>query len=213
MQNLDVFLTRLMPHVPTCPRPLARQAIVDAAVDFCNETGVITYTTDPTLTEVGVDTYYLDLPKYTTVERIQRAWLDGAPLGIGPLAMHDNVRSYQAVPGDQNGTPRYVTVREPDTVALIPAPDKADTPLVLSVITRPTQDAKQLDDQLFFRWRDGVIAGAIVRICTTPGQSYSDANRAAMAQGNWMTQLNRARIEARRGPLGGSLSVRMNPFA
>lgn len=213
MTPVDSFLTRLMPQVPTCPRPLARQALVDAAMEFCTETGVISYITDPAYTVVGQETYYPDLPKYTDMDRVEKAWLDTNPLRVGPLALHDNVRSYQAVSTDLPGRPQVVTVREPNTVALLPAPDTADLPLVLRVITRPTQDAKQLDDQLFFRWRDGVIAGAIVRIATVPGQSYSDAARASVAMGTWLTQLNRAKIEAQRGPLGGTLAVRMRPFA
>lgn len=212
MQSLDAFLTRLMPQVPTCPRPLARQALVDSAVDFCDETGVIKYITFPQLTEVGVDTYYPDTPKYTEVQRYMRAWLDKKPLGIGPMALHDNVRSYVEQPTEPNGSPQIITSREPGSISLIPAPDTAGQQLVLQVLIRPTHNAKQLDDALFFQWRDAVIAGAIVRICTTPGQPYSDANRASVAAGVWNTQLNRAKIDAARGEMGGSLSVRMRSF-
>lgn len=213
MLSLDVFLPRIMPQAISCPEPLAKMHLVDAAIEFCEGTGVVRHTTYPLNTVAGTATYDLDIPVDTELDRVRIVWLDRRPLSVLARGNNQHVSAHSPDVTTQPGSPFVVSVVEPNTITLTPPPSVADLQLVAHVSLRPKRSATKLDDSLYNRWLDAVVAGTLVRICSTPGQPYTDPNQVARYSAILAKQTGLARVEANRGQMGGPLSVQMHPIA
>lgn len=188
-----------------------RLHLVDAAIQFCEETGVVRFTTDPLLTVAGQATYDLDIPGNTQLDRVHNVWVDGRPLRTPATAGADLLDAFTSTPAVV-GSPAFVTVIEPNTITLVSPPKDSGQSLVVHASLRPTRGASQLDDDLYSRWIDAVVAGTLVRICATPGQPYTDVNQVMRYSSQYTKEANRARIEANRGRMAGPTAVRSRPF-
>ena len=213
MQLLDVFLPRIMPQAISCPEPLVKMHLVDAAIEFCERTGVVQYTTPPTMTVADTATYELDIPSGTQLDRVRIVWLNGRPINVMSRGNNQHVSAHSLDVVAQSGAPWGASVVEPNSITLTPPPATSDIQLVAYVSLRPTRAALKLDDSLYDRWLDAVAAGTLVRICATPGQPYTDPNQVARYGAILAQQTGLARVEANRGHMGGPLSVQMHPIA
>lgn len=205
-------MPRLAPYVVGVAEPLAHQALVDAAIQFCEETGVIRLTTDPVPTVAGQALYDIDLPTGVALSRILKVWVNDALVYAAPEAATDDPRGLSQLATSSPGSPLAAVSLEPATVALVPAPDTSGVSLMVRAATRPTRVAKVLDDELYNRWCDAIVAGATYRLCAVPGQPFSDPGQAQRAEGVFWQQVNRAKVHSSRGPMGGVLAVRQRPF-
>lgn len=216
MQPLDAFMSRLMPQVRGCPAPLAEQALVDAAIEFCEETGVVRATTDPIPLIAGQATYDVDTPSGTEIVRVIRAWSGKRLLALAPAAAASSVYPFATSVGSDappTGDPVTLLVTDRQTVTLYPTPDKAVEKLTLRVATRPQRGATRLEDALLYDWAEAVVSGALFRLASTSGQAFSDAALAQAAFARFWFFVNRARIEANRARVSGPVAVAGRPLA
>jgi len=70
-----------------------------------------------------------------------------------------------------------------------------------------------VDDELFERWVDAVVDGAIARITRLPDQPYSDINYSNMMMRSADEKTVRASNEAGYGRIRGNTAVKMRPLA
>ena len=204
MQSLEKFLPRLLPQVPGCPHPLALQSLLDSAIEFCEETGAIQVTCELQPIEVGVPDYDTDTPVGTEIARLLSVTVRGRALHLAAHPPH---------PGD-GGHPRIAYVNEDGGVSLFPTPGPdSDGNIAIRLCTRPTRDAKSLDNMLYSKWLEAITAGALYRLASTPGQPFTDMALAAASLGKFLYYLNRGRIEARRGSAAVDIRVHNQPFA
>ena len=212
MVPLDAFMSRLMPSAPGAPDPLVRQALVDAAIQFCELTGIARFTSDPVPTVAGVSTYDVDLPEQTEMSKVIGLWVGGHKINTAPeVTVQDHRGVYQQETPD-TGFPGYAVVIEPRAVTFVPAPNTDNLPILIRSTTRPTRSATKLDDVLFDRWAESIVAGALYRLCNTPGQPYTDVVRAQQSRAEFYGDMSLAKIDANRGGVVGSISVRARPF-
>lgn len=217
MQSLESFMSRLQPHVQGCPAPLAHQALIDSAIEFCDETCVVTTVTDAAVLRAGQFRFDIDLTYDLAVSRVLRADLNGRsiPVHAGVPPQHMFLFSEDADDRIEvmQGYPERVYVRALDGLVL-PAPDEANAGrLHLLVATRPRRDAQQLDDALLDQWAEAVVAGATQRLCLVPGQPYTDATKAGVARMTFLREVSRGRLESRRTLTAAPMQVAGRPFA
>lgn len=209
MIPVSAFFSRLMPNIIGCPEPLAQQALVDAAIEFCDQTTYVTTDLDPVSIQKGVTQYELDLPAQTELSQILRVWVDGRLLGPVPSF---EVQSTTA----PEGTPLYYYTRDRDEVlnlTLYPAPDKNVTNgLVVRVATRPTRGATQVHSALYNEWADVIVESALAKMYGTPGQVFSNEAKSVVLMQKVRARTNVARVEAYRGRTVSSMSVQMRSF-
>jgi hypothetical protein len=218
MKSLNLFLPYVLPYAAGCPKPTAKQAIVDAAIEFCEKTLVIQETLDALDTIEDQTEYELRVGRHLAVCMVMRAWFKGQELQ--PIAQVDlrNVQAYRDDVPDVDvttGPPSQYFHTRTNHIGLYPIPDsdnaEADA-LTVRVATRPTRDATQLADELYENWVEAIASGALYRLHLTPDQTYSSGDRAAQRLTEFRQRMNRARIEAPRARVKGLLSVRMRAF-
>lgn len=203
MASLDLFMSRLMVWVPSCPRPLAEQSLLDTAIDFCRETSVVRYTVGPATVAPGSPSYALPLPAQVRLSRILWATYQGRQL---PLV--------DSTPSDgATGAPSQLASVNRTTVEVYPAPAQIDPlALVVHVAVEPTRSATQLPDELLDDWCDAIVAGAVSRISYIPDQPFTNPTVAIEATMRYRQQLNRAKADAGGPRVVSNSRVRPHPL-
>lgn len=214
MLNIDVFLPRLLPSVTGCPEPLARQALIDSAIEFCEETGVVKVTTDPVSLISGVSVYAIEVPTQQAVVTVQRVWYGTRELTAAPLAMISESQvftgSTQVAIGQE---PTHFAEYGPGEVALFPTPGSgANALLVFRVTTKPTRAATTVETVLFEDWAEFIVAGALRRLHSVPDSPFFSDPLAMRQAGLFQLGISRARQEALRGRVRGSMLIAHRAF-
>lgn len=195
--------------VPGCPEPTANQALVDAAIAFCEDTLVLREDLATFQTVVGTSTYTLAAPSADyAVQRVMHVAVDGWPVEVVP---YERIGTPQVM----SGVPRVAfTTRGAGSVVLnlYPTPDVV-LPVRVNAALRPVRSATQLDDTLYDLWPDAIVYGAVSRILAIPSQPFSDPSGAmsAMTLANRLS--NKARVDGSYGRARGQIAVSARPFA
>jgi hypothetical protein len=198
MKKLEFFLPRILPWCLGAPEPLVYQALIDSAIQFCDETTVVHYITDPITIIPNVADYDIDLPVGMDLARIMRVWY-----GVGPW-------DYSL------SNPVNWRVTDIGQITIFPTPTATLAPgqwMFVDVATKPSRNASSLADQLYSDWIEGVVGGAIFRLCSTPDQSYTNANNAAIGQRAFNVWRGKAMYEQTKGRVRRDVAVRPRPFA
>lgn len=196
MKKLEFFLPRLLVWCPSAPEPLVYQELLDSAITFCEESHVVRYITDPITVIPGVADYDIDLPQFTDLTRIVRVWY-----------------------GDSQFTPARATpmnwlVTDIGQLTVYPTPSESTIgPMFMEVATKPTRTALSVADQLYTDWIEGVVGGAVARICSMPDQPWSNDANAAKGAAAYRAWKNKAMFEATKGRVQRDTTVQMRPFA
>ena len=212
MLNLDVFLPRLLPSVLGCPIPIAIQALLDSAIEFCEETAIVRVTTDPQLT-AGVAVYEVEVPIGQKVAITQRAWYGKRELLPALSSTVSNVDAYAFVAADPNQIPHSFLESAPGEITLFPAPGALATDLLtFRAATKPSRSATSVDNILFEDWAEAIVAGALKRLHAHPDTPYFSDGHAMRRSAEFQLGINRARAEAQRGRVRGSITTAPRSF-
>jgi hypothetical protein len=195
MKKLELFLPRLLPWCPSAPEPLIYQELLDSAIQFCEESHVVRYITDPITVIPGVATYDIELPQYTDLVRVMRVYYADGPFSY-PVGGFNNW-----------------VISDIGEITLFPTPTSdPKRPMFFEVVTKPTRSANQVADQLFTDWVEGVCGGAIQRICAMPDQPWSNDANAAKGANAYRIWKNKAMFEATKGRVQRDTVVTPRPF-
>lgn len=184
------------------------QALVDAAVGFCEGTLALRETLDNFYTAPGQAEYDLDAPVGQEVARVLAVTMGGRSLTLAPK---EQVHLLPA----SSGSPTHAhVVRDGDALLLVlsPTPDAVELVKVTAAL-RPPRSATQLHDALFTRWAGGIAAGALVRILSVPNQPFSDPQAAMYYAGIERMSLSSARVEGSYDHVRGQMRITQRPFA
>ena len=187
---------------------MATQAIVDAAIQFCESTMVIRQHLDPIVLVADQRTYDLDAPSQQEVARVMRAAVDGMEISLTPLA-------YETMGTPSRGRPFALAVTRLDSypeIQLAPIPD-AEYTLVVDAALRPKRTATSVADDLWNLWLDAIVAGAVSAVQRIPSQPFSDPTGAAQRHAEFRSHISRARVDASMGKVQSALRVKARPFA
>lgn len=209
MIPLSAFFPRLLPSVIGCPEPLAQQALLDSAIEFCGRSLAVTTTLDAITLTAGADSFELDTPKNTTIAQVLNLWYDGRELDAAPYAQATAIST-------SNGDPRYFYGEDLDeafNITLMPAPDRTVAGgVIVRVALKPTRSATAVHDTLFERYAPAIVDGAMAILMSTPDQSFSDETKAQLMAVRARGAANNARTDAMHGRVQSSLSVKMRAF-
>lgn len=208
MVPVSAFFSRLLPQVVGCPEPLAQQALVDAAIHFCDATQAVVVNLDPVAAKAGQAQYELDVPSQSRLSQVHRVWFDDRQLGAVPLSEVNVIESV-------TGTPTYFYCTDVDevlTLNLYPTPEKSGT-INLRVGLKPARTATSLHASLLERWSDYIVDGALSRLMAMPEQPFTNETRALMLESKLRHGLYVARVDAMRQRAVASLTAKARPFA
>lgn len=217
MKSLDIFMPRVIPYVVGCTDPMAKQALVDAAVEFCVRTNAV-WQQATLASRVGVAEYDIDVPAQMDVARVIEVYYGTARLRANDRADVDDPLALRgAVNGSTptSGTPAaFFAAHGEGTFKVYPVPDTA-TALVFTVRASftPTRNATQLDDVLYTKYIDVLACGAIAYLAAIPGQMFTSKSAADYHRQKFNFGLSRAITDGRKGAVMSSTRVKARAFA
>lgn len=170
MSALDVFLSSVRPWAPGVPDPTAFKNIRLAAIEFCERTRLWKYEDDYDVTEEDCNSGIFT-PNGSQVHDIEIVLFDGKELAPRSTRDLDRLLPKWRIGGNATGLPSYYTQIDQNTLRVVPA--RAGH-LYLCLRLKPTQDATDIPDFIANEYREVIAWGALGRILTIPGQSYSN---------------------------------------
>lgn len=210
MKQLSDFYPYMRIHLPGVSEPAMDQALLTAAEEFCVASEAVRVAADPILTIAGTAEYDLDVDLQTDVFLLKYLRRDTIPMGITAQALLRGFRS-----DDTLGTPTVGSVMvdgQTPVLVVYPTPD-AVYELTATVAVKPKPTATYLPDALFYQWRSFVVAWAVGLLMDTPGQAYTNVDKAATRLAYGRYGAANAKAMANLGGAMSSLSVQMAPFA
>lgn len=173
MTDLEEFLPQIIPYARGCSDPTAFEYLIQAAQRFCERTKLWRSCDTFQLSTVGCE--FVCTPDGADLYEITAASVDRVRLE--PIGLDELNRQF---PGwrEENSSPQYISQAEDNTVIIYPS--DGESTVQLSTILRPANDATQLPDFLFRKYKQDLANGALSMILMLPEQSYTDPDRAAM---------------------------------
>ncbi len=183
MIELDVFLSKIMPHVPGCPEPTALAGIIKAAQEFCERTRL--WRDEDTFTVTPTSCNVVCAPEGADLFEIESASVDGNKLD--PISLAELTRLHPRWREFEVGQGQWVTQIEHGSVLIVP---RCRGTLRLSTFLRPAEDADQLPDFIPKHYKQCIADGALAEILMLPGQPFSDPSRAQFFSMRFENKLN-----------------------
>jgi hypothetical protein len=213
MKSLDLYLPEILPEVPGCPSDMAKRALLNTVIEFCEKSLIHQETLDPITALANITDYDLEAPKGYRIQKIMKMWFLGqemeavAPDDIGvPDAYRASISGYNA----SKGPPAAYTQKDVDTFTILPIPDQRYTSsITMRAALVPLRTVTETEDFLFELWSEIIGFGTKARLMLTPGKPYSNAEAATYNQARYVSGLNDARQRATRGNVRSDLRVKL----
>jgi hypothetical protein len=187
---------------------MARQAILDSAIYFCEQTLTLRQSLDNFNTIKGLVEYALDSPNnQMKISRVLSVSIDGKR--IKGLFEED-----EPLLGDQTGKPTCFYTSRVDSefvLKLYPEPDnKYD--VSVTVALAPTRNASALEDDLHDLWVEGIAAGAVSILTKIPNMPFTNTDLAFMKDVEASRCIQKAKSESYYGRVRGGTRVKTRPI-
>lgn len=209
--NVDIapFVEELLAYAPGCPAPLARRELLRASQRFCRDVYVLRRDVPFTQPADTPDhTFDLTAEKLKVIKPVE-VTVNGRVISSKQQEyLRQRNLFYREVTAPE---PRFYFSKREGAMSFFPVPEQ-DAAIVAVVACYPADDYEGIPEEVAYQWRDAVIGGALLRICATPAQPYTNPEIAGMG-GAWFRQgVSLARVYVNNS-YGGTAQVVMRPFA
>lgn len=194
MTDLITLYKHVKPDVPGCPDPLLDRAIINAAIEFHEESKI--YCAELTAINVVADEPEYDLvpPAGYAVVDIRRARFDDKPLiaksrdQLDQMWVDQNTRSlfhYHHMTGYNfdadswevatTSRPQFFYQPTSSSLRLVAIPDTAYVGgLKVNAALKPTPDATAIEDWIYNDYYKAIAAGAIAEVARIPEKMWTN---------------------------------------
>lgn len=207
--TLDLFDADILPLVPGCSVPMARHALLNAAVEFCSRSLIwdekqsiipVTETSFP---------YVVPTPPHSVLAKVKAVHIDGIPLAPTSLEFLDRLGNWESARGAPTA---YLWINNAG-LRVYPLPNNT-CDMQLTVAYTPARNATVVEDFLYYVWVDTLVSGALRKLMAMPGQLWSNPEGAAYHTNKFEQGVREASIDARRDMVTrSSLRVAARRFA
>lgn len=197
MATWEQWYDEVVPDVPGAGLPLIKNAIKNAAIEFCQRTRVYRIE-HPAISAVEDDGEYDWAPGAgLKVVRAEIVWYEGKQLD--PVTPADLQALYPQWT-EETGPPVYFVQEMPETLVLVPKPnaDAADA-ITARVSVKPSRAATSISDQLYELYLEQIAAGAKARLFAMQSKPWSNPQGAQRESGLFEDAIAQANLDAFRG--------------
>lgn len=177
MKPWGLFYPFILPDVGECPNPTVDHALVQAAREFCARTSVWREWCDPFTAPGSQQRFDFDLPTQSELVAAKRCTINGKDIRV--------LGSSHLPPGWSRGSS---VLREAalihidlDEYFLYPMPSTGDE-VEIETAVKPTLNAAGVGDVVYEEFAETVAKGALYRLLSSPGKTYTNVGAAAMAR-------------------------------
>lgn len=203
MKTWDAWFPFVMVHAPTAPDPLVRQALCQAAREFCSRTYAWVEWLDSQATADGnqATQHDFDLPMQAELLRIEKATANGKPISVNAF------RQVEADPDRHAKGSRGVVSRDQATFQVLNGVGVGEL-VQIQASLMPVLGASGVPDHLGARYHEALAEGAKSILLMVKGEFY-DPEKAALSSAKFERAIGSAGVDSY---LGHTQSVpRANP--
>ena len=187
MSSLDTFLGHIRPWAPGVPDPTAYKSIRLAAIEFCERTRLWKFEDDYDVTVDDCNSGIFT-PNGSVLHDIEIVLFNGQELKPSTTRDLDR-REHGWRTGELGGgLPKYYTQIDQSTLRIVPA---MEGHVYLCLRLKPTQDATDLPEFISREYTEVIAWGALGRLLTIPGQSYSNPDLAQYYSQKFIDKIDR----------------------
>ena len=184
MTDFADLYPKILNDVPDCTEPVAREKLLEAAINFCRTTGLWKSTMAPVTLYEDQKTYPIVYPDHSIPERIDKARIqidsDVEPIPLEPMSDTDLKRHYAKDWESIKGVPKFYTHIETNRVIqLVPFPNEDFTDgLLLRLQLVPSFNATKIPTFIFEQYWMGLAAATRQLLFRMEGQPWTDHKQA-----------------------------------
>lgn len=192
---IEFFHRMISPYAEACPEFVMNMAVIDTVNDLCRRTGCVV--SEARFVCVPKKrTYAFELPVGLKAESVKRLYVGGNRTRVSNA--DELERFYPEDFTKVEGCPRYFFFRKPYEVELIPVPDKPyGCRMDITVSVSP--DTTSIPEVFYSEYSDAVAYGALARILSQTGQTYSNKTSADRYRLLYARELTAIKSEAAAG--------------
>jgi hypothetical protein len=214
--TLDDFLVYVLPDVPGCPSALAKQAVLDTAIDFLTHSKAWNEVQDPItlLAGTGSNVFDLEAPvgaRCIDLRNVYTSWGSGQLVGKTLREISMILPTWQIA--EANLPTWFTRAQDFSTFTVYPIPTTTNgetiTPHAVYTLKRT---ATTLPDDIVDRFRDAIADGAKFRLKSMTKKTWSDPARSKVHRDDYEAARSRALVESIRDKTPGALTVTPRRF-
>lgn len=209
MKSWDDYLSAIRPWLPDCPDMIIRDAVKDAAAEFCEETECWIESADLDVVPGEREIPIASLIVPTSMTIVHPVWMGNEDGDIEPRSPRWLDRNR---PGwrYENGTPEFFTIPVRGTILrLAPHPETALS-LVVEVAVKPSDIATDGPDDLYEDYRKEIQSGAIAILADIPNKPWTNDKLVMSNNAVFESGKARALIRSTRGNTRAPLRTTIN---
>ena len=210
--NYTDFYEYVLPEVHGCPKGIAKTAIRDAVIEFCDKS--LIWTAPSTTTDIiaGYSRYAFD----------SRAD-DAIPATVTFVAIEDSPlhiisqKELESLNNDwrniTSSTPTKCFMDTANTLRLVGTPtEDIDDGLYVEVALKPSRTSTQCPDFILENWAEAIAHGALARLKAMVGRVWADSNLVAFHRSEFRAGVSRAKSAAQKSRQVVSSTMRAQNF-
>jgi len=214
--NISEISRRVAPDVMGCPNVLIDEAVLRTIIKFCEETHILekAFEHDVLSTDIVAadnDSVNVNLATYITDGRpilLTEFRIDGAKWDAQEIKLLNDQDDLDEI--SISGTKFFTW---PDTTHIkFYGIEAEDQRFYIKQIFVPLDTATTMDDDLYYRFRDTIAAGARARLMSMPRKDWTDQITAAKNLSEYNDGVAMARIKKDHGMTRRSQSVKSMRF-
>lgn len=211
-KTLADFLPRVLPFVAGCPDTVAEAAVLDAAIDLCQNAKIWRYDLDAISIAANVAEYDLNYPSGTYIAEVLRATLDGTP--IYPKTREDLDNECPGWEGDR-ATPLkgdvlgYFLSMDRRRMRIVRCPSSSiSNGLIVEAALKPSRAATTLEEWIFEEHLITVSKGALWKLYEMKGEAWGSAAKADECKEAFLKMCTDANVHAAKGQSRAALRTK-----
>lgn len=170
--KVETLIPLVRVEVPECPDILVQNAILRAAIEFCEKSTFWRETIDELHVSANVAEYDIETPSGATMSEIIWATYDDNPL---------TAKTESQILAYTSGAPSYYALLNPRVIKIAPTPTGAGI-VRLRAALKPKPTATSIRDYVYDEWSEAFYHGALERLFMMPGKPWSNPELALFHQ-------------------------------
>lgn len=207
----ELWFDEVLPDVPGVGQDVAKNAIRNAAIDFCSRSWVWRADHADINALAGIGAYAYAPPGNTKVAVPLAVWYSLKPLE--PQGTYELQQRFPHWPSMVGQAPYWFLQETLETLIVVPAPsaDLAGA-IKLKVALTPTRAAPSIDDAIFERYLEEIACGAKARLFAMKAKPWSDPTRAVAYYQSFDQHIAKAKLVADRNFVRGAKRTKAHFF-
>jgi len=196
--NYEAFYEYVLPEVHGCPKGIAKTAIRDAVIEFCDKSFIWTAPSEKTDILAGFSRYGFDARDDDAIAAsLTFASISDTPIEI--VAQKDLAAVAQDWRNLSSTQSTKCFMDTPYTVRLVGTPtEDIEDGLYVEVALKPKRTSTQCPEFLLENWVEAIAHGALARLKAMVGRVWADAQLVSFHRSEFRSGVSRAKSAAQK---------------